>query len=70
MEWVSLAYLDQDGKKRRIRAFVMTLGWSRACYVDLVRQPWRTPPSTPDARDIPRTGGGLTPPAGPAIAPR
>ena len=36
--WGSLAYLDQDGRKCRIWVFVMTLGWSRACYVELV---WR-----------------------------
>ena len=31
-------HLDQDGKKRRIWVFVMTLGWSRAGYVELVRR--------------------------------
>ena len=38
VDWGSLAYLGQDGKKHRIWAFVMTLGWSRACYVELVRR--------------------------------
>ena len=38
MDWGSLAYLDEAGKKRRIWVFVMTLGWSRACYVELVRR--------------------------------
>ena len=38
VDWGSLAYLDEDGKKRRIWVFVMTLGWSRACYVELVRR--------------------------------
>ena len=38
VDWGSLAYLDQDGKKRRIWVFVMTLGWSRAGYVELVRR--------------------------------
>ena len=38
MDWGSLAYIGEDGKKRRIRVFVMTLGWSRACYVELVRR--------------------------------
>ena len=38
MDWGSLAYLDQDGRKHRIWVFVMTLGWSRACYVELVRR--------------------------------
>ena len=37
VDWGSLAYLDQDGRKHRIWVFVMTLGWSRACYVELVR---------------------------------
>ena len=34
----SLAYLGEDGKKRRIWVFVMTMGCSRACYVELVRR--------------------------------
>ena len=38
MDWGSLAYLDQDGRKHRIWVFVMTMGWSRACYVELVRK--------------------------------
>ena len=38
VDWGSLAYLDEDGKKHRIWVFVMTLGWSRACYVELVRR--------------------------------
>ena len=38
VDWGSLAYLDQDGRKHRIWVFVMTLGWSRACYVELVRR--------------------------------
>ncbi len=38
VDWGSLAYLDQDGRKCRIWVFVMTLGWSRACYVELVRR--------------------------------
>ena len=33
-----LACLDQDGRKHRIWVFVMTMGWSRACYVELVRR--------------------------------
>ncbi len=37
VDWGSLAYLDKDGNKRRLWVFVMTLGWSRACYVELVR---------------------------------
>ena len=38
VDWGSLAYIGEDGKKRRIWVFVMTLGWSRACYVELVRK--------------------------------
>ena len=38
VDWGSLAYLDQDGRKRRIWVFVMTLGWSRAGCVELVRR--------------------------------
>ena len=36
MDWGSLAYIGQDGRKHRIWVFVMTLGWFRAGYVDLV----------------------------------
>ena len=38
VDWGSLAYIGQDGKRRRVWVFVMTLGWSRACYVELVRK--------------------------------
>ena len=38
VDWGSLAYLDEAGKKRRIWVFVLTMGWSRACYVELVRR--------------------------------
>ena len=38
VDWGSLAHLGQDGEKRRIWAFVMTLGWSLACYLELVRR--------------------------------
>ena len=38
VDWGSLGYVGADGKKHRIWAFVMTLGWSRACYVELVRR--------------------------------
>ena len=36
--WGSLAYLDHDGRKHRIWVFVMTMGWSLACYEELVRR--------------------------------
>ena len=38
VDWGSLGYVGADGKKHRIWAFVMTMGWSRACYVELVRK--------------------------------
>ena len=38
VDWGSLGYLGADGKKRWIWVFVMTMGWSRACYVELVRR--------------------------------
>ena len=38
VDWGSRAYLDRAEKKRRIWVFVMTLGRSRACYVELVRR--------------------------------
>ena len=38
VDWGSLAYIGEDGKQRRVWVFVMTMGWSRACYVELVRR--------------------------------
>ena len=38
VDWGSLGYVGSDGKKHRIWVFVMTMGWSRACYVELVRR--------------------------------
>ena len=38
VDWGSLPYIGGDGKRRRVWVFVMTLGWSRACYVELVRK--------------------------------
>ena len=38
VDWGSLGYVGPDGKKHRVWAFVMTMGWSRACYVELVRK--------------------------------
>ena len=38
VDWGSLGYVGADGKKHRIWVFVMTMGWSRACYVELVRK--------------------------------
>ena len=38
VDWGSLPYIGEDGKQRRVWVFVMTLGYSRACYVELVRK--------------------------------
>ena len=38
VDWGSLGYVGADGKKHRVRVFVMVLSWSRACYVELVRK--------------------------------
>ncbi len=38
VDWGSLSYRSEDGKRRSVWVFVMTMGWSRACYVELVRR--------------------------------
>jgi len=38
VDWGSMGYVGADGKKHRVWVFVMTLGWSRVCYVELVRR--------------------------------
>ena len=38
VDWGSLPYTGEGGKQRRVWVFVMTLGYSRACYVELVRK--------------------------------
>ena len=38
VDWGSLSYIGEDRKKHRVWVFVMTMGWSRACYVELVRR--------------------------------
>ena len=38
VDWGSLPYIGRDGKRHRVWVFVMTLGWSRACYAELVRK--------------------------------
>ena len=38
VDWGSLGYVGADGKRHRVWVFVMTMGWSRACYVELVRK--------------------------------
>ena len=34
VDWAHFGYIDHDGKRRRLYAFVMTLGWSRAMYLE------------------------------------
>ena len=43
VDWGSLAYVAEDGRKRRVWAFVMVLSWSRAIYVEFVRHADVTP---------------------------
>ncbi len=38
VDWGSMAYLAEDGRRRRVWAFVMVLSWSRAIYVEFVRR--------------------------------
>ena len=38
VDWGSLVYIDEDGRKRRMWAFVMVLSWSRSIYVEFVRR--------------------------------
>ena len=38
VDWGSFAYVDEEGRQRRLWAFVMVLGWSRAIYVEFVRR--------------------------------
>ena len=38
VDWGSFSYIGADGRKHRLWAFVMVLGWSRALYVEFVRR--------------------------------
>ena len=38
VDWGSLSYIGQYGRRHSVWVFVMTLGWSRACCVELVRR--------------------------------
>ena len=38
VDWGSLSYISEGGKRRSVWVFVMTMGYSRACYVELVRR--------------------------------
>lgn len=34
VDWGSFGYVEMVGKRQRLYGFVMTLGWSRACYLE------------------------------------
>ena len=36
VDWAFFGWIDEDGKRRRLAAFIMTLGYSRARYVEFV----------------------------------
>ena len=38
VDWGSFSYISENGRRRRMWAFVMVLGWSRAIYVEFVRR--------------------------------
>ena len=38
VDWGVFSYIGEDGRKRRMWAFVMVLGWSRAIYAEFVRR--------------------------------
>ena len=38
VDWGVFSYFGEDGRKHRMWAFVMVLGWSRAIYVEFVRR--------------------------------
>ena len=38
VDWGVFSYIGEDGRKRRMWAFVMVLDWSRAIYVEFVRR--------------------------------
>ena len=38
VDWGIFNYIGEDGRKHRMWAFVMVLGWSRAIYVEFVRR--------------------------------
>ena len=38
VDWGSFSYVGADGRRHRLWAFVMVLGWSRAIYVEFVRR--------------------------------
>ena len=38
MDWGNFSYLDENGRKRRVWAFVMVISWPRSIYVEFVRR--------------------------------
>ena len=36
VDWGSFGFIEHHGRRRRLYAFVMTLGWSRTMYVDFI----------------------------------
>lgn len=38
VDWGVFSYMAENGRRRRMWAFVMVLGWSRAIYVEFVRR--------------------------------
>ena len=38
VDWGVFNYIGEDGRKHRMWAFVMVLGWSRAIYAEFVRR--------------------------------
>ena len=38
VDWGSFSYIAENGRRRRMWAFVVVLGWSRAIYVEFVRR--------------------------------
>ena len=38
IDWGSFSYVTENGRKRRVWAFVMVMSWSRAIYVEFVRR--------------------------------
>ncbi len=38
VDWGTVKYLTPDGQERRLYAFAMVLGWSRAMYLELVKR--------------------------------
>ena len=68
VDWGSLSYISEDGRKHRVWVFVMTMGWSRACYVELVRG--RTPPPSSSVTPTPSSTWAAFPGAASTTMPK